>query len=91
MLALALEGNAGNMKLAIAHVADRDRALPETTRLHAPDARRARDGELAGGHIPRNGDAFRARWIVAADRYRRGLRPEADRFEADGHFQRGSG
>src|SRR6266481_2683850 len=70
VLARALEGDARDVQIAIAHIAYRDGALPEATGLHAADAGRSRDRELPGGHGAGNSDALRARRIVARDRER---------------------
>src|SRR5215471_9636808 len=88
MAVLAAERDAGHVQVALAHVADRERPLGQAAGLHAAEAERSRDHELARGRFARDGDRAGARGIVAEDGNRGRFRAEARRLEANGNVDR---
>ena len=90
MRILALEVNTLDFKIAIADIADRQRAFRPAARFHAAEAERSANGELAGRRIARNPDAMRTRRIGAGYGDRGGVGSYAGGGEANRYWQRAS-
>src|SRR6476619_1824900 len=91
MTILALEGNAGNVEIAVADITNGYGSGRHSSTLHPTERCRAGDDDLAGRNIAGDVNDPRSAWVIAVHGDLRWLRTKTDRLETNGHWDRVAG